>query len=57
MAKFRDWAGWMATTEEVEPNPEVEKRALKVVLSVSRSPEEAAEVAMALGIDHHIKSL
>ena len=51
MAQFRDWAGWMETVEETEPNPEVEKKALRVVLSTCRTAGEAAEVAKALGID------
>lgn len=57
MAQFRDWAGWQATIEDTEPNPEVEKQALRVVLSACRTADEAAEVAMALGIEHHIPAL
>lgn len=57
MAQFRDWSGWMSTVEEVEPNPEVEKQALRVVLSTCRTAGEAAEVAKALGIEHHVPAL
>lgn len=57
MAQFRDWAGFMSTIEETTPNPEVEMEALKVVLNLCNTAEEAAEVATALGIEHHIATL
>lgn len=57
MAQFRDWSGWMSTIEETEPDPEAEKQALRVVLSTCKTADEAAEVAMALGIEHHIPAL
>lgn len=57
MTRYRDWTGWMATTEEVERDEGVEINALRNLIQVSKTPEEAAEVALALGIDHHLEGL
>ena len=52
MARYRDWAGWMATVEEVEEDPKNEEKALDTIIRASSTPEEAAEVALALGLGH-----
>lgn len=57
MARHRDWVGWQQTIEEVERDEEVEINALRNLIRVSKDPQEAAEVAMALGIDHHLETL
>lgn len=57
MAQFRDWVGWMETTEEVDPDPDTEKQALQKLINISNDSDEIAEVAMILGIDHHLPKL
>ena len=49
--------GWMATTEEVEPDSDVEKEALRKLILISDDPEEVAEVATILGIIQHLPAL
>lgn len=57
MAHFKDWTGWMATTEEVEPDSDVEKEALRKLILISDDPEEVAEVATILGIVQHLPTV
>lgn len=57
MAHFKDWTGWMATTEEVEPDSDVEKEALRKLILISDDPEEVAEVATILGIIQHLPAV
>lgn len=47
----------MATTEEVEPDSDVEKEALRKLILISDDPEEVAEVATILGIIQHLPAL
>lgn len=57
MAYFKDWTGFMATVEEVEPDPDTEKKALRNLINISDDPEEIADVARILGIDHHLPAI
>lgn len=47
----------MATTEEVEPDSDVEKEALRKLILISDDPEEVAEVATILGIAQHLPAV
>lgn len=44
----------MRTIEEVEPDPETEKKAIPLVLSFSDSAEDALFYLKVLGLDHHL---
>lgn len=57
MAHFKDWVGFMATVEEVEPDSDVEKEALRKLILISDDPEEVAEVATILGIAQHLPAV
>ena len=47
----------MATTEEVEPDSDVEKEALRKLILISDDPEEVADVATILGIVQHLPTV
>lgn len=57
MAQFRDWVGWQSTIEDVDPAPDTEKKALRKLINIINDPDEIAEVAIILGIDHHFSNL
>lgn len=52
---YTDWAGFMKTIEDVDPDVESEKKAVRTVMNSVDDPEDAAYLLKVLGIDHHFQ--